>query len=137
MSEQVTFTRRGLARGAVQILPIALVDVPFAIVLGVLARQAGLSTAEITLMSMLVFAGASQLIAVGLWAFPVPVLTIVLTTLIVNVRHLLMGAAGMSVAWLWVLFSPVPRLRNLSDLEAAAEEQSNHSEVVQLTDIAA
>lgn len=93
MSEQVTFTRRGLVQGAVKILPIALVDVPFAIVLGVLARQAGLSTVEIMLMSMLVFAGASQLIAVGLWTFPVPVLTIVLTTLIVNVRHLLMGAA--------------------------------------------
>ncbi|HEX8220832.1 MAG TPA: AzlC family ABC transporter permease [Chloroflexia bacterium] len=93
MSEQVTFTRRGLVQGAVKMLPIALVDVPFAIVLGVLARQAGLSTLEIMLMSMLVFAGASQLIAVGLWASPVPVLTIVLTTLIVNVRHLLMGAA--------------------------------------------
>lgn len=93
MNEPVTFTRAGLLQGALKILPIALGDVPFAIVLGVLARQAGLSTVEVTLMSALVFAGASQLIAVGLWAAPVPALTIVLTTLIVNLRHLLMGAA--------------------------------------------
>lgn len=93
MNEPVTFTRAGLVQGAVKILPIALGDVPFAIVLGVLARQAGMSTLEVILMSALVFAGASQLIAVGLWAAPVPAVTIIVTTLIVNLRHLVMGAA--------------------------------------------
>lgn len=93
MSEQVTFTRRGLREGAIKVLPIALIDVPFAIVLGVLARQAGMSTVEVVLMSMLVFAGGSQLIIVGIWAYPVPVLTILLTTLVVNLRHLMMGAS--------------------------------------------
>jgi 4-azaleucine resistance transporter AzlC len=93
MSDRVTFTRAGLFRGAIKILPLVVGDVPFAIVLGVLARQAGMSTLEVVLMSMLVFAGASQLIAVGLWATPVPAFTIVLTTLIVNLRHLLMGAS--------------------------------------------
>lgn len=93
MSNQVTFTRAGLVEGAIKILPLVIGDVPFAIVLGVLARQHGMSTLEVMLMSALVFAGASQLIAVGLWASPLPSLTIVLTTLIVNLRHLLMGAA--------------------------------------------
>lgn len=93
MNDQVTFTRQGLVQGAVKMLPIALVDVPFAIVMGVLARQAGMSMLEVVLMSVLVFAGASQVIAVGLWATPVPVFTLVLTTLIVNLRHLMMGAA--------------------------------------------
>jgi predicted MFS family arabinose efflux permease len=50
---------------------------------------------------------------------------------------LAVGAVGMSVAWLWVLFSPVPRLRKLSDLEAAPEEQSNHVERAQSSDLAA
>lgn len=49
---------------------------------------------------------------------------------------LAVGAAGMSVAWLWVLFSPVPRLRNLSDLEAA-DAQPEHPEASPLPDIAA
>jgi len=36
-------------------------------------------------------AGASQFVALGLWAMPLPVVSIVLTTLIVNLRHVLMG----------------------------------------------
>jgi 4-azaleucine resistance transporter AzlC len=40
-----------------------------------------------------VFAGSSQFVALGLWAAPLPVLAIVLTTLVVNLRHVLMGAA--------------------------------------------
>jgi 4-azaleucine resistance transporter AzlC len=44
-------------------------------------------------MSGLVFAGTAQFIALGMWGTPVPAVTIILTTLIVNARHLLMGAA--------------------------------------------
>jgi 4-azaleucine resistance transporter AzlC len=59
----------------------------------VLAKQAGVSLLETVLMSALVFAGASQFIALTMWVSPLPVLTLVLTTLVVNLRHLLMGAA--------------------------------------------
>lgn len=82
-----------MLEGARRTLPVAIGDIAFAIVLGVLARQAGMSMLEAMLMSVLVFAGASQFIAVGLWMTPVPVFTIVLTTLVVNLRHLLMGAS--------------------------------------------
>lgn len=82
-----------MLEGARRTLPVAIGDIAFAVVLGVLARQAGMSTLETMLMSALVFAGASQFIAVGLWMTPLPVFTIVLTTLIVNLRHLLMGAS--------------------------------------------
>ncbi len=44
-------------------------------------------------MSALVFAGASQFVALGLWAAPLPIFTILLTTLVVNLRLLLLGAA--------------------------------------------
>jgi MFS family permease len=50
---------------------------------------------------------------------------------------LLVGAAGMSLAWLWVLFSPVPRLRKLSDLEPSAEEQPNQDAASRTVDVAA
>lgn len=50
---------------------------------------------------------------------------------------LAVGAVGMSLAWLWVLFSPVPRLRRLSDLEMAEDERPDSREASPLTDIAA
>lgn len=91
--EKVTFTRAGALLGVRRTLPVAVSSAAFGFVLGVLARGAGLSLLEMVLMSALVFAGASQLIAVGLWASPLPVWTIILTTLVVNLRHLLLGAA--------------------------------------------
>jgi 4-azaleucine resistance transporter AzlC len=44
-------------------------------------------------MSLIVFAGSAQLIAVGLLEAGVPALSIILTTFVVNLRHLLMSAA--------------------------------------------
>jgi 4-azaleucine resistance transporter AzlC len=93
MEDKVTFTRRGLLDGARAIAPIALGVFTYGIVFGVLARQAGLSLAESLLMSGLVFAGASQFVALGLWTAPLPIVALVFTTLIVNLRHVLMGAS--------------------------------------------
>ncbi len=74
-------------------IPVALSIFTYGLVFGVLSRQAGLSLLEATLMSMIVFAGASQFVALGLWSVPLPWLAIVFTTLVVNLRHVLMGAA--------------------------------------------
>jgi branched chain amino acid efflux pump len=93
MDEQVTFGPTGALRGARQTLPLAVSALVVGGVFGVLARQAGLSLPDSTLMSALVFAGASQFVALGLWTAPLPVFTILLTTLVVNLRHLLLGAA--------------------------------------------
>jgi 4-azaleucine resistance transporter AzlC len=93
MEEQVTFTQTGFWRGMRQTLPLAVSAFVVGGVFGVLARQAGLGLAESSLMSALVFAGASQFVALGLWTGSLPVFTIVLTTLVVNLRHLLLGAA--------------------------------------------
>ena len=79
--------------GARRTVPLAVGALPFGLVFGVLAHKYGLSPLEATLMSSLVFAGASQLIAIVMWTVPLPVAAIILTTLVVNLRHLLMGAA--------------------------------------------
>ncbi len=89
----VTFTVSGALTGARKTLPLAASVFAVGTVFGVLARQAGLPAAESLSMSALVFAGAAQFIALGLWTAPLPVLTIILTTLVVNLRHVLMGAA--------------------------------------------
>jgi 4-azaleucine resistance transporter AzlC len=91
--EQLSFDVSGVLKGGRVALPVALTDSAVALVFGVLARQAGLSPAETVLMSVLVFAGAAQFVALGLWASPLPVASIVLTTLVVNLRHVLMGAS--------------------------------------------
>lgn len=89
----VSFTRRGVRVGFYTTLPIAFGVAGYGIAFGVLATQAGLSVAEAALMSATVVAGASQIVAVELWAEPIPVATILLTTAAINLRYSLMGAA--------------------------------------------
>jgi 4-azaleucine resistance transporter AzlC len=61
-------------------------------VFGGLAVQAGLTAAQTLGMSVLVFAGASQFVAVPMLAAGAPALAIVITTYVVNMRHYLMAA---------------------------------------------
>ena len=86
------FTLAGVRRGARQSIPLALGTAAYGLVFGALARQAGLGLTEVVSMSGLVYAGAAQLVALELWAPSLPVVAIVFTTLVINARHLLMGA---------------------------------------------
>lgn len=78
--------------GMLAALPLSLGVVAYGLAYGVLARQAGLTIGQSALMSAFVFAGASQFVAVGMWA-SASGLTIILATLVVNLRHMLMGAS--------------------------------------------
>jgi 4-azaleucine resistance transporter AzlC len=75
-------------------------------VFGGLAVQAGLRPLEVWGMSLLVFAGAAQFVAVPMLAAGASPLTIVLTTYVINMRHYLMAATlapafrGFPRAWL-------------------------------------
>jgi 4-azaleucine resistance transporter AzlC len=82
-----------LASAFRQALPIILGYVPVGFAYGVLAQKSGLSGLNTILMSVLVFAGSAQLIAVGLFASGAAPLAVVATTFVVNLRHLLMSAA--------------------------------------------
>ena len=83
----------GWLRGVSRALPITLGYVPIGFAYGVLAQKAGLSAFNTLAMSILVYAGSSQLIAVGLLAAGATPLSIILTTFIVNLRHMLMTSA--------------------------------------------
>ncbi len=93
MQEPVAFTWSGALLGVRRSIPLVLSVCTYGIAFGVLARQAGLSLIAATLMSTLVRAGASQLVVLGLWSSSLPVVSIIFTTLLVNLRFLLMGAA--------------------------------------------
>lgn len=81
-----------LAAGARGALPLLLGTAPFGLIYGALAVAAGLSNAAAVAMSLFVFAGSAQFIAVGLVAAGAPVAIIILTTLVVNLRHMLYSA---------------------------------------------
>ena len=75
-------------------IPLTVGAIPFGITCGIMALAAGLTSGETIVMSICVFAGASQFIAITMlgagmngWGL------IVVTTLLVNLRHLLMGAS--------------------------------------------
>jgi 4-azaleucine resistance transporter AzlC len=114
--ERVTFTLAGALAGARKCLPVAISGCVIGLVFGTLAGQAGLGAGEAALMSVLVFSGAAQFVVLGLWASPLPLATIALTTLVVGLRHVLMGAA------LGPVFSKLPRLEAYGSVFFMADE---------------
>lgn len=74
-------------------IPMVVGAVPFGIIFGALAVSAGLSPGMAMAMSLLVFGGASQFVAIGLVTQGVGVLLIILTTFVLNVRHALYAAS--------------------------------------------
>ena len=82
-----------LRHGAAAAWPICLGYFPIGLALGVLAQQAGLPWWAVAMMSILVFAGSAQFICVAMLAAGASAPAIILTTFVVNLRHVLMSSA--------------------------------------------
>lgn len=80
-------------QGGAAAWPICLGYLPVGLAFGALARQAGLPVWAVGLMSILVFAGSAQFIAISMLAMGSSPFTIILTTLVVNLRHTLMSSS--------------------------------------------
>jgi len=89
-------------------LPVVMGYLPIGFAFGVLAVNAGLSVFEAVAMSVIVYAGSAQLMAVSLFEAGINPFSIVATTFIVNLRHLLMSA------------SLAPHMKNWRKVEVAA-----------------
>ncbi|MBF7097718.1 AzlC family ABC transporter permease [Alkalibacter mobilis] len=83
----------GVKSGIQSSLPICIGYIPLAIAYGVLGKSAGLSTYTIVLMSIMVYAGAAQFLSINLFAAGLPGPEIILTTFIINSRHLIMSTS--------------------------------------------
>lgn len=81
--------QEGLAAG----LPVVIGYFPIALAFGILASTVGIRLGESVLFSLLVFAGASQFMALNLIAAGAGVYEVILATLLVNFRHFLMSAS--------------------------------------------
>lgn len=90
-------------------LPLLLGVTPFGLAYGAYAVESGLSPGFSQAMSVVVFGGASQFVGARQMAFEVPGIIIVLTTLLVNSRHMLYSASlapyvdGLQARWRWLL----------------------------------
>lgn len=82
-----------LKEGMAAAWPICLGYAPLGLAFGVLAHNAGLAPWEIGLMSLFVYAGSAQFIAVSMIGSGSAVIPIILTTFTVNLRHLLMSSS--------------------------------------------
>jgi 4-azaleucine resistance transporter AzlC len=85
--------RQSVRDGLAAAWPICLGYVPIGLAFGVLAQKAGLGPWHVALMSIFVFAGGSQFIAVAMLAAGTAPVSIVATTLVVNLRHILMSSS--------------------------------------------
>jgi len=90
-------------------LPILLGVIPFGLIYGVLALDAGISAAASQGMSSIIFAGSAQFIFTQLYAGGAPVLVLIATGAVVNLRHALYSASiapymkHLPARWKWLL----------------------------------
>jgi 4-azaleucine resistance transporter AzlC len=84
-------TLPGFFQGVQSGVSIAVGYMPIALAFGLLAKNTGISLTHTVGMSLLVFAGASQFMALGLLALSTGAVEIIFSTFIVNIRHLLMS----------------------------------------------
>lgn len=85
-------SRAAFLAGVRDTFPLLVGAFPFGLIFGALAVNSGFTPLGAVAMSAFVFAGSSQFIAVGLMATATPAIIIVLTTFVINVRHMLYSA---------------------------------------------
>ncbi len=117
----------GWAEGLRLAFPVVLGYLPVGFTFGVLAQKFGLSPLNAILMSVLVYAGSAQYIAIGLLAAAAPWLSIVFTTFVVNLRMMLMSAA----------LSPFLRTWSKPELALFAQQLTDETFAVHATQFAA
>lgn len=97
LSHQTMLSRSQSIQKGIKIgIPLAIGYVPVALTYGVLAQQAGLSIIELTLMSVLVFAGASQFMAVNMIVAGISAVEIIIATFVLNLRHFVLSLSLMN-----------------------------------------
>lgn len=85
--------KNSVRSGALVALPVMLGYFPIAMAFGLLAKNTGISIRDTGLFSLLVFAGASQFMALDLISTGVNMASIILATFLLNLRHLMMTAS--------------------------------------------
>jgi len=91
LSENKPSLASTFSQGVKDCIPTLLGYISIGFAFGVVAAASQLTILEIFLLSFLVYAGSAQFIFCGLYIAGAPLTVIILTTFIVNLRHLLMS----------------------------------------------
>ena len=89
---EFTSGRAAWIAGATGVAPFLIGTIPFGLITGIATKAAGLSAEAAAAMTVIVFAGTAQISVLPLMAAGAPVLVIVLTAFIVNLRFLIYSA---------------------------------------------
>lgn len=108
--------KQDFIRGIKASMPIMLGFIPFAMVLGAQGAQKGMAFYELGLLTGLNFAGGSEFTAISLWTNPTNIGLIVAMSVLVNCRHIIMGAT------LSLYMKQIPRLKALGMLFFMCDE---------------
>ncbi|MEM7508753.1 MAG: AzlC family ABC transporter permease [Pseudomonadota bacterium] len=103
----LTSPLRAWTRGVVNALPLQIATVPFAMIFGALAVEAGLTLAQTMAMTTIVVAGAAQMVALPMMVDQAPAWLVVFTAAFVNLRMAIYSAA---LALHWRRVGPWPRV---------------------------
>ncbi len=114
----MTSPRHPFVDGLAASLPIVMGYLPISFSFGVAATRAGFSATEAFALSLIIYAGASQFLALVLLSSGAPVLISAFTLIAMNLRHVLYGPALMreagdkastrhAWAWAWGLTDEV------------------------------
>ena len=82
-----------IKEGGISAMPMVIGFFPISLAFGLLAKNTGVSFRDTTLFSVMVFAGASQFMALDLILAGVSFGSIILATFLLNLRHLVMSAS--------------------------------------------
>lgn len=93
MTEPYDIRRRGFNDGLRAIAPLLLAVVPFGLVLGVTAAGSAVGAGLGIATSPIIFAGAAQFVTIQLFDTATSTAVVVITALVVNIRHLMYSAA--------------------------------------------
>ncbi|MFB6222000.1 MAG: AzlC family ABC transporter permease [Halolamina sp.] len=85
--------RADVLAGIRSFLPLALGVVPFALIAGITAVDAGIPPYQAVGMSVILFAGASQLAAIELLGKDAPLAVVVVTAVVINLRFTMYSAS--------------------------------------------
>ncbi|WP_425040276.1 AzlC family ABC transporter permease [Primorskyibacter sp. S187A] len=88
-----TSPRREFWRGVRAAMPFAIVIIPFSMLFGLVATEAGLSLFETMTFSLVVIAGAAQFTALGLMQENAPTVIVIISALAVNMRMAMYSAS--------------------------------------------
>ncbi len=91
----MTLKSRLFFKGVNNVLPLMIATIPFALVYGALAQSANIPIEQAVGMSIFVFAGSAQFVAISLLSEDAAAPIILLTVFIINLRHLLYSVSLM------------------------------------------